>query len=72
LLVARAGKTPREAIEETTRNLGRDHIIGIILNGVEGLDRVYSKYYGYGASEPHKKSKKSGMIEGLGLNEHEK
>ena len=48
LLVARAGQTPREAIEESTRNLGRDHIIGIILNGVEGLDRVYSKYYGYG------------------------
>jgi capsular exopolysaccharide synthesis family protein len=72
LLVARAGKTPREAIEETTRNLGRDHIIGIILNGVEGLDRVYSKYYGYGASEPHKKPNKSRMIEGLGLNEREK
>jgi non-specific protein-tyrosine kinase len=72
LLVARAGKTPRETIEETTRNLGRDHIIGIILNGVEGLDRVYSKYYGYGASEPNKKPNKSRMIEGLGLNEREK
>ena len=39
LLVARAGNTPREAIEETARNLGRDHIMGIILNGVAGLDR---------------------------------
>ena len=47
LLVARAGHTPREAIGETARNLGRDHILGIILNGVVGLNRVYSKYYGY-------------------------
>jgi Mrp family chromosome partitioning ATPase len=47
LLVARAGKTPREAIEESTRNIGRDHILGIILNGVEGIDSYYSKYYGY-------------------------
>jgi capsular exopolysaccharide synthesis family protein len=47
LLVTRAGKTPREAIEEAAQHLGRDHILGIILNGVEGLDRVYSKYYGY-------------------------
>ena len=47
LLVARAGKTPREAIEEATQNIGRDHILGIILNGVEGIDAYYSKYYGY-------------------------
>ena len=47
LLIARAGRTPREAIEETTRNLGRDHIVGIILNDVEGLEHTYSQYYGY-------------------------
>lgn len=52
LLVARAGKTPREAIEESIQNLGRDHVIGIMLNGVEGLDELYSKYYGYAASGP--------------------
>ena len=62
LLVARAGKTPREAIEETTRNLGRDHIIGIILNGVEGLDRAYSKYYAYAKSEAAAKSQPRGWI----------
>jgi Mrp family chromosome partitioning ATPase len=55
LLVARAGKTPREAIEEATRNIGRDHILGIILNGVEGLDSYYSKYYGY--SQPQRRAK---------------
>jgi len=47
LLVARAGATPREAIEESTQILGRDNIVGIILNGVEGITHSYSKYYGY-------------------------
>jgi capsular exopolysaccharide synthesis family protein len=70
LLVARAGQTPREAIEESIRNLGRDHILGIILNGVEGLDRTYSRYYGYGRSEAHLKKTKPSGIEGLGLNKH--
>ena len=50
LLVVRAGETPREAVEESIRNLGRDHVLGIILNGVRGLDRVYAKYYGFGDS----------------------
>ena len=72
LLVARAGETPREAIEESARNLGRDHILGIILNGVEGLNRTYSKYYGYGRSEAGAKPTKPKTIEGLGLDEHAK
>jgi Mrp family chromosome partitioning ATPase len=70
LLVARAGKTPREAIAESVRNLGHDHIIGIILNGVEGLNRTYYKYYGYGRSEARAKPTKRNTIEGLELNEH--
>jgi receptor protein-tyrosine kinase len=68
LLVARAGQTPREAIEESTRNLGRDHILGIILNGVEGLNRSYSKYYRYGKSEARVKKTTPKVIEGLELN----
>lgn len=68
LLVARAGHTPREAIEETARNLGRDHIIGIILNGVAGLNRVYSKYYGYVKPEAPVKEHTSKGTQGLGLN----
>jgi Mrp family chromosome partitioning ATPase len=67
LLVVRAGRTPREAIDETTRNLGRDHIMGIILNGVEGLDHIYSKYYGYVKPEAQRKSEKSKSVQGLGL-----
>ena len=72
LLVARAGETPREAIEESTRNLGSDHILGIILNCVEGLDRVYYKYYRYGGSKGRAKPATPKTIEGLGLNEYEK
>ena len=27
--------------------LGREHLLGIVLNAVEGLDRLYSKYSKY-------------------------
>jgi protein-tyrosine kinase len=47
LVVARAGCTPREAIERTLELLGPERVLGIILNGVEGLHRLYSKYYGH-------------------------
>ncbi len=69
LLVARAGETPREAIEESVRNLGPDHIVGIILNGVEGLNRAYAKYYGYGGYVGRSRPSKSKSVVGLGLNE---
>jgi len=63
LLVARAGVTRREAIEESTRNLGRDRIIGIILNGLEGLNKIYSRYYGYSKADARSKTPepKNGM-----------
>jgi Mrp family chromosome partitioning ATPase len=47
LLVARAGVTPREAIGDAAKTLGMDHILGVLLNGVEGIEKSYSKYYGY-------------------------
>jgi capsular exopolysaccharide synthesis family protein len=47
LLVARAGRTPEHAIESAITLLGSKHVIGIALNGVDGLDRAYSKYAGY-------------------------
>jgi Mrp family chromosome partitioning ATPase len=74
LLVVRAGKTPQEAIEESVLSLGRDHIVGIILNGIEGLNRAYSKYYGYGyrKSDARTKPTKAQKLEGLRLNEHSK
>jgi Mrp family chromosome partitioning ATPase len=72
LLVVRAGETPREAIEESSRLLGPDHILGIILNGVEGLYRSYYKYYGYSKSEARVRSKKPKTITGLELNKQGK
>jgi|ERR1700722_9767346 len=46
LLVVRAGRTPQEAVTTACTLLGPKHVIGIILNGVEGLNRLYGKYYG--------------------------
>ena len=47
LLVARAGRTPSEALEKAITLLGRQHILGVVLNGVEEVDRLYSGYYPY-------------------------
>ena len=44
LLVVRAGVTPRDAVDETVRLLGKENILGIVLNAVEGLERLYSRY----------------------------
>ena len=50
LLIARADRTPREAIEQALTVIGRKHVLGIVLNGAEGLGQRYSQYYygGYG------------------------
>ena len=52
LLVIRAGHTPQSAVDESVRQLGRQNIAAVVLNAVEGLDRIYykygSKYYGSG------------------------
>jgi tyrosine-protein kinase Etk/Wzc len=45
LLVARADQTLREDIDETIAIIGRQRIVGIVLNGVNSFDRSYSKYY---------------------------
>jgi capsular exopolysaccharide synthesis family protein len=47
LLVARAGRTHSEVLERAIALLGRDNILGLVLNGVEELDQMYSAYYGY-------------------------
>ena len=44
LLVVRAEQTPREAVEAAVALLGKQQMLGIVLNGVEGLDRLYSSY----------------------------
>jgi capsular exopolysaccharide synthesis family protein len=47
LLVVRADYTPREAVEEALKLLGPKKVLGILFNGAEGLNQMYSKYYGY-------------------------
>jgi capsular exopolysaccharide synthesis family protein len=56
LLVVRAGRTPCDAVEEAVRQIGRQHLLGIVLNGVAGLDRLYYGYGGgyYGSGKPGK------------------
>lgn len=50
LLVLRAGQTLKFAADEAVALLGKKHILGMVLNGVEGLERTYSHYYGsYGS-----------------------
>jgi capsular exopolysaccharide synthesis family protein len=58
LLVAREGRTPREAIEKAIAVLGRQRVLGVVLNAVEGLDRMYSGYYGYSGYSGTKALKK--------------
>jgi capsular exopolysaccharide synthesis family protein len=53
LLVIRAGCTPRDAVDEAVALVGKKNILGMLLNGVEGLEQAYSKYYGsYGSHSP--------------------
>jgi len=47
LLVIRADRTPREAIEKSLELLGPKKVLGILFNGVEGLNELYSQYDGY-------------------------
>jgi Mrp family chromosome partitioning ATPase len=50
LLVARADRTPREAIQQSLKLIGQKHVVGIVLNGADGLNRL-SDYYGYWAKK---------------------
>lgn len=47
LLVAKAACTSTKAVEDAIARLGKKHIIGLILNGIESLQRPYSRYYQY-------------------------
>lgn len=45
MVVVRAGDTQQASIDEAMRVLGPDNVLGIILNGVQGLERRYNDYY---------------------------
>ena len=44
IIVVRAEKTPREAVADTIAQIGKEKLIGLVLNQV---DRSQTKYYGY-------------------------
>ncbi len=52
LLAVRAGGTPRAVVEQALELLGRKHVIGVVLNGVKGLERLYYKYRSYRGKAP--------------------
>jgi len=55
LLVVRAGRTPRSAVELAVGRVGTENLLGILLNGSEDLDRLYSDYHrSYGGQSPRK------------------
>jgi capsular exopolysaccharide synthesis family protein len=45
LLVVRAGRTPREAVEKSIELLGKKNILGVVLNAMEARDHLYYQYY---------------------------
>ena len=46
LLVVRAGRTSKEDVQTASRLLEK-HLLGIVLNGVESLNAMYSRYSSY-------------------------
>ncbi len=44
LLVVRAGGTPSEAVDVAVSRIGASHLLGIVLNGSDELDQMYSDY----------------------------
>lgn len=47
LLVARAGVTSGKALEDAVNLLGRERVVGVVVNGIEALERKYSRYHQY-------------------------
>lgn len=47
LLVVRAGRTHSEAVTGAVSLLGRENLLAIVLNAVEGMERLYSEYSRY-------------------------
>ncbi|MBR9982254.1 MAG: polysaccharide biosynthesis tyrosine autokinase, partial [Desulfatitalea sp.] len=50
LLVIRAGKTPRQAVAETIEQIGKEKVLGIVLNQAQ---QSVKKYYGYSKNYYH-------------------
>lgn len=57
LLVVRAGRTPRAAVELAIGRVGTQNLLGILLNGSEDVDRMYSDYRKSYGAQGRKRSK---------------
>jgi len=57
VLVIAAGSTPYAVVEKAVAELGREHIVGTVLNRIEGDPAEWAGYYGSG--DAGKKTKKS-------------
>ncbi len=53
LLVVRAGQTPYGAVRKAVEALGRDRILGVVLNGVDRKSAQYRRYQGGYYSQGH-------------------
>jgi capsular exopolysaccharide synthesis family protein len=53
VLVLRAGVTPYHLVNRAVQNLGRDRILGVVLNGSEQLPHSKDYGYHYYAPTPH-------------------
>jgi len=45
LMVMRAGCTPKSLVDAAIKRVGTQHIVGLVLNGAEEVDRLYSGYH---------------------------
>lgn len=48
ILVIRAGRAPVQLVMQAIESLGRDRIVGVVLNGVDQKASAAAPYYGYG------------------------
>ena len=48
VLVVRAGRAPVQLVMQAVEALGRDRIVGVVLNGVNQASSAAAPYYGYG------------------------
>jgi capsular exopolysaccharide synthesis family protein len=51
ILVVKAGSTPMKALEDTIGLIGKRKLLGVVLNGVEHMNRTYSEYREYFRAE---------------------
>ena len=68
VLVIRAGSTPFALIKQTIESIGRDKIVGVVLNRVESSalkDASYDQYYRYAVAGRRREPVLSGSKEAV-------